>query len=386
MAKYFLASRYLPMGLRRKLPAGAAGAAILAMAVSAQVRDALAGQNPLIRPAVPQLAWKAAVRSEGRMVAAQLGLVINRADPYSVAVGRQYAVLRHLRPEQVLSVDVPVKSRLTPSEFLALKDRIDAHFNGDIQGIVFAWMRPYAVNCNSITGALALGYDDALCSNPCSPSRVSPYFNSPTARPFTELRLRPSMLLAAPDVAAATALIQRGVASDFSLGLRGAVPVNAHYLITRDKARSSRAVLFPPPGRLLGVGVDVHVEAAQALDNAERVLIYLTGLPHVAGLDKVKWVPGALADHLTSAGGQLDGAGGQMSAVAWISSGATASYGTVSEPCSYPQKFSHPQLLLQHYVQGSTALEAYWKSVAWPQQGVFIGEPLAAPFARRAVP
>jgi hypothetical protein len=33
-------------------------------------------------------------------------------------------------------------------------------------------------------------------------------------------------------------------------------------------------------------------------------------------------------------------------------------------------------------VQGASALEAYWKSVAWPQQAVFVGEPLAAPFSR----
>ena len=62
--------------------------------------------------------------------------------------------------------------------------------------------------------------------------------------------------------------------------------------------------------------------------------------------------------------------------------GATASYGTVSEPCNHVQKFPHPQVLLGRYVQGATAIEAYWSSVAWPAQGVFVGEPLAAPFAR----
>jgi hypothetical protein len=65
----------------------------------------------------------------------------------------------------------------------------------------------------------------------------------------------------------------------------------------------------------------------------------------------------------------------------WIASGATASHGTVSEPCNHVQKFPHPQVLLLHYLQGSTAIEAYWKSVAWPQQSLFIGDPLAAPFA-----
>ena len=33
------------------------------------------------------------------------------------------------------------------------------------------------------------------------------------------------------------------------------------------------------------------------------------------------------------------------------------------------------------YSTGATAIEAYWKSVAWPGEGVFIGEPLAHPFA-----
>jgi len=70
--------------------------------------------------------------------------------------------------------------------------------------------------------------------------------------------------------------------------------------------------------------------------------------------------------------------------LSWIEAGATASYGTTSEPYSHLAKFPHPQLLLMFYVQGASALEAYWKSVAWPQQGLFVGEPLAAPFARDA--
>jgi uncharacterized protein (TIGR03790 family) len=172
------------------------------------------------------------------------------------------------------------------------------------------------------------------------------------------------------------------VRADHSLGLRGAPPAHAHYVVTGDRARSSRSMLFPPPGLLRGAGVVVHVDRVAALQDAERVLIYETGAVQVDGLDTVDWLPGALADHLTSFGGRLDGSGGQMSVLEWIEAGATASYGTVSEPCSHPQKFPHPQMLLQAYVHGATALEAYWKSVAWPLQGVFVGEPLAAPFAR----
>jgi len=72
--------------------------------------------------------------------------------------------------------------------------------------------------------------------------------------------------------------------------------------------------------------------------------------------------------------------------LSWIQAGATASYGTTSEPCAHLQKFPHPQALLLFYVQGATAIEAYWRSVQWPQQGLFVGEPLAAPFAPAAPP
>jgi uncharacterized protein (TIGR03790 family) len=112
------------------------------------------------------------------------------------------------------------------------------------------------------------------------------------------------------------------------------------------------------------------------------VLLAITGSVGVSVEPAPDWVPGALADHLTSYGGDLLGPHGQGTALDWLASGATASYGTVSEPCNHLQKFPHPQVLLGQYAMGATAIEAYWKSVAWPQQGLFVGEPLAAPFSR----
>ncbi|MEI7466452.1 MAG: TIGR03790 family protein, partial [Burkholderiales bacterium] len=321
----------------------------------------------------------AAPRINERLTARELGLVINTNDPYSVAVGEFYRRARQLTDAQVLRVELPRRAELTLDEFEALQARIKAFFGPDIQALALAWVEPFAVSCNSITGALALGYDSDLCWKSCSPSRPSRYFNSASARPYTDLQLRPSMLLAAKDVAMAEAMIRRGVASDHTLGLRGAPDVNAHYLITADKARSARAPLFPAPGRVKGFGVDIHVEESEVLEGVQRLLLYETGKVKVDKLDTLQWVPGGLGDHLTSYGGRLDGKYGQMSALEWISSGATGSYGTVSEPCSHPQKFPHPQIVLLHYVQGATLIEAYWKSVAWPQQALFIGEPLAAP-------
>jgi uncharacterized protein (TIGR03790 family) len=100
----------------------------------------------------------------------------------------------------------------------------------------------------------------------------------------------------------------------------------------------------------------------------------------VAELAQIDFLPGAVADHLTSNGGVLEGSA-QMSALEWLRQGATGSYGTVSEPCAHPGKFPAPAVFLDHYLRGDTLLEAYWKSVAMPGQGLFIGEPLARPYS-----
>jgi len=377
MAKIATASRKIAQVKGWRFALAAVWAATLFLVAAASGASLVAGLHSASPIVVP--------RMTGRLTNADIGLVINSADPYSVEVGEFYARARHIPPSRVLRVDLPVKPALTPEEFDRLKVAVDAHFKGDTQALALAWTMPYAVACNSITGALTLGFDPGVCANPaagCEPTRRSAYFDSATSRPYTDLGVRPSMLLAAGDVASAKRLIERGVASDHSLGLKGAPPVYAHFVVTSDAARSVRAALFPPPGLVRRANVIVDVAHAQALQNVHRVLVYETGLTWVDKLDTVQWVPGALADHLTSFGGQLDGSSGQMTALAWIDAGATASYGTVSEPCSHPQKFPHPQILLLNYMQGATAIEAYWKSVAWPLQGVFIGEPLAAPFFR----
>src|SRR5204863_703276 len=88
---------------------------------------------------------------------------------------------------------------------------------------------------------------------------------------------------------------------------------------------------------------------------------------------------GAVADHLTSSGGVLSG-GGQTTALEWLAAGATGSYGTSTEPCNYRAKFPEPGIVMARYLGGETLLEAYWKSVRMPGQGVFVGDPLARPF------
>jgi hypothetical protein len=55
----------------------------------------------------------------------------------------------------------------------------------------------------------------------------------------------------------------------------------------------------------------------------------------------------------------------------------------VVEPCNLPEKFPFVPVVTSRYLRGETLIEAYWKSVLMPGQGIFIGEPLAAPFRKR---
>jgi len=327
--------------------------------------------------------WLSVPRARGRLRAADLGLVINTADPYSVAVGSYYMKKRRLRPEQVLRVELPLRGALKAEEFEALRLAVQDHFGPDTQALALAWTQPYAVECNSITGALALGFDAGLCRHTCAASRLSGYANSASSRPYSDHGMRLSMLLAARDVDAAQRLIDRGVAADRTLGLRAALPAHVYFLTTEDAARNVRARLYPPAGLQHRAGVEVHVEPAAMWRDPRRALLVLTGSVRLPATEAIDWLDGGLGDHLTSYGGQLGRETGQATALDWIASGATASHGSVSEPCNHLQKFPHPQWLLLHYLQGSTAIEAYWKSVLWPQQSLFVGEPLAAPFARR---
>lgn len=334
-------------------------------------------------------------RASSHLTAADLGLVINTADPYSVAVGDYYARQRGIPVEQILRVELPVKSTLTATEFEAFSRQVRDHMLPHVQAIAMVWAQPYAVQCNSITSALTLGFEPEVCSQSCAPTPTSRYFNSNSSRPFTELGLRPSMLIAAKSIDSAKALIDRGIASDQQLGKRGVPPANAVFVNTTDAARNVRVALFPREGNVTlrnaqGASMDagVRVVRRDVADTTplQRVFVYQTGLIRMDSIDTAQWLPGALADHLTSTGGRLLDTQGQMSVLDWLEAGATASYGTVSEPCNHLQKFPHPQVLLLHYMNGATALEAYWRSVAWPAQGVFVGEPLAAPFSSPSTP
>jgi hypothetical protein len=83
--------------------------------------------------------------------------------------------------------------------------------------------------------------------------------------------------------------------------------------------------------------------------------------------------------------GWIYGATDQTTLLAFLNAGASGSYGTVSSRAiAYPQKFPSPQDYF-YQARGFSLAECYYMSLANPYQGLIVGEPLAAPFARPPV-
>ena len=306
----------------------------------------------------------------------EVAVVVNELDLNSKLMGEYYLKARDIPAKNLILVSIPKASTLDLAEFAKLREKIYAEINPNIQVIVLMWTTPYAVNCNSITSAITLGYDAKQCEDSCAAGKKNPYFNSFSRNPAHDFNMRLAILLPTDSIELAKSVIDRGVLSSFKLN-----ESTGYFLKTSDVNRTKPREQFFPQffTKIETKKITLRPISADSIKDKKDVMFYFTGLVSVPDLETLTFMPGAIADHLTSAGGILYNEG-QMSSLKWLEAGATGSYGSVSEPCNFWQKFSNPKVLVGHYLAGETLIEAYWKSVYWPTQGLFIGEPLAAPF------
>jgi uncharacterized protein (TIGR03790 family) len=317
------------------------------------------------------------VHAQG-LTAERLGVVYDSANPASRRIAMYYADQRRIPAVNLVGLSVPARVTISRSELAALRSALMYRMPASVQSLLLIWSRPYAVECMSITTAVTAGFRADFCEPGCGRTAINPLFDTDGWLPADTTGWLPSMLLPSDDEELARAVIDRGVRSDDSH------PPGTVYLIrTQDAARNVRAASYGDAESLIGHRVRVIQDNAATSNAVSGAIGYFTGTERVAELHRIEFRPGAAADHLTSLGGVLDGST-QMAALEWLRQGATASYGSVSEPCNHPGKFPDPAVLFDHYLRGDTLLEAYWKSVAMPGQGLFIGEPLARPYPMRA--
>jgi uncharacterized protein (TIGR03790 family) len=307
---------------------------------------------------------------------ADLGVVYRRGDPASEQVARLYVRERRVPAENLVAANVPRDAVLSPAALGRLRDEVLARLPARVAALLLVWNAPYAAGCMSITTAFAIGYRDEFCAPGCGRTASSPVFDADSLERVRGLGWRIAMLLPADDAALAAQLVSRGRAAD------GSAPAGTIYLVeTMDRARNVRAESFAATLVAYRDRIGIQRIGVPEATAPNDVLGYFTGTARVTELGRLRFRPGAAADHLTSIGGVLDQAL-QTTALDWLRAGATGSYGTVTEPCNHTGKFPSPMIFLGHYLRGETLIEAYWKSVAMPGQGLFIGEPLAAPFRR----
>lgn len=320
-----------------------------------------------------------------------VAVVINQNSSNSVALGNYYCEKRQVPPENVLriswtggntswSLNQFQTSLLSPLlvmlESRGLTNQIS--FAVLSMDIPFSVTNDYAVN--STTAALFYGFkgdlyappDDSINSYAASESPFS--FNQPvTSRGYSFL----STLLTAGSLAQAKKLVDQGVASDGSFPTQTVVLAKSSDYLRNIRYHAFDNAIFN--SRLGGV-CSIQKTNSDSPNGQTNVLGYQTGLSSFS-VSQNAFVPGAMADSMTSFGGIIFGPNGQTTLLTFIHAGAAGSYGTVTEPQPAPEKFPDPQNYF-FQARGFSLAESYYQSLTNPFQGLIVGEPLAAPFRK----
>ncbi len=129
------------------------------------------------------------------------------------------------------------------------------------------------------------------------------------------------------------------------------------------------------------LGIQAVVESGTIPNGAKDVMGIMAG---TAKFDLAKADdtirPGAICEHLTSAGGSLLSTSSQTPLTEFLKYGAAGASGTVVEPRAIQAKFPLPSLQL-HYARGCSLAESFYQSVSGPYQLLVVGDPLCQPWA-----
>lgn len=356
--------------------------------------------------------WNIEVRDGTTINQDNLYVIENTNDPSSIVLAQDYATKRNIPKDHILSVSLPVQKNITANQAQVLTNTVLQATQA--KGFALAWSQPYRVGNNqSITSFVSNGaVPDATFSTTCNVTPESSYYASgpyktdgsivDNSNMFKKSLVKPSMLLASYTSMSGTTVIDptkltmgSSEMNDYLSGINKTIDNGveadfknyvgtAYYLKTTDNARNVRYQDEQMAATNYANDLKSQYLEQNNLGGKNDILIYETGL---ANLDPTEsgtntYLYGAIADTLTSYSGGLYDSGGQISILNYLKAGATASYGTVREPCNYTQKFPQATVLEQHLLAGDSVLESYYKSVQWPTEGLFIGEPLARPYSR----
>jgi len=152
-----------------------------------------------------------------------------------------------------------------------------------------------------------------------------------------------------------------------------------YFVTTGDKRSPCREWQYEGAKRELAQKGVAAVVTASFPEGKRDVLGLMTGTASVKPGRVKGYVPGSLAEHLTSFAGAFEQAS-QSKMSLWIRDGATLSAGTVTEPRAMYHKFPTARFYV-YYAQGCTAIESFYQALRCPLQILLLGDPLASPWA-----
>jgi hypothetical protein len=180
-------------------------------------------------------------------------------------------------------------------------------------------------------------------------------------------------------VAEVISYLTRSAAAD------GTQPNGTIYYMRNGNVRSTvrQACFGEAAAAIERLGVNAKVQSGTIPKGAKDVLGIMAGIDtiDIASAGNVL-LPGAICEHLTSAGGILSANGYQTPLTDFLRQGAAGASGTVIEPLALQAKFPLPSLHL-HYVRGCSLAESFYQSVSGPYQLLIVGDPLCQPWAVR---
>ncbi|MGC3961155.1 MAG: TIGR03790 family protein [Verrucomicrobiota bacterium] len=317
-------------------------------------------------------------------------VVVNQSSSNSLVLGNYYCERRQIPPENVLRIawdggniawDVTqFQTNLLQPLLTAIAAR---GLSNQIHFVVLAMDIPYqtinGVAVNGTTSSLFYGVKSNTGLGSLTLTN-SYYFSEgifPAAAPTSAAGYSfLTTMLTGATLAQAKQLVDQGVASD---GTFPTAPVRLAK--TTDSLRNLRTAAFNHV--IFNTQLRGDYQVVRTNENSPAglsgLLGYQTGLMSFS-ITPNTFVPGAMADSMTSFGGVIFGNNDQTTALAFIGAGAAGSYGTVTEPSATPTKFPDPQNYF-FQARGFSLVECYYQSLQTPYQGLIVGEPLAAPFA-----
>ena len=354
----------------------------------------------------PVLACLLIVRSAFALGPHEILLLVNGRSPDSIEIGKAYAELRGVPESNVVRLALPFETEdwnhtvdheaFTRSIW---KPATRIMKKRGLEGQILAWVYSvdFPIRLSTATPISIQGITFLRNRLP-DPGDVrhatyhSPLFAGPSSRQGLPHRTQtfdrykvwlredmplPSMMLGhrgknGNTLAEIRRCLNRGAASD------GTRPSGTVYFIQSEDVRSKcrQWQLRGANDDLTKLGLSVVIGHGKPAPLQDVIGLQM-GTPNVK-TDRHTFLPGAMAEHLTSAAAVFH-QDHQTKLTSWIRAGATASCGTVSEPYAIWEKFPTAHFYY-HYASGATMIESFYQSIKSPLQILLVGDPLASPW------